>query len=327
MAVGQRPVALGICQIDRGLGRLHGLAELAVGGLGRGQRVQRQRDPAVSSLSTTCWAKIIAASGSRIWGSGLVAKAQAMKFQACTASLCLPRASNCPPNCSARPPLRLRQPGQQGPKTLFALAILTPLEPLVARPAYCRSVDRVPAGQFQRDQHCSQDTRSASSEFLRAMAILANPKQAWLKLLIVSRSFTLSESSFRISRYWSSALSSSFNRDIDLAEVQAGFQQGRIESTASSNCAMAASRFVLPLPELFCPCRFGRVGLAFGLRLAGFRFALLASPQQHAAEIIAGPRGDRLQSTAWVKCHSALSRNSSASFSLPSFSACVAASE
>ena len=118
-------------------------------------------------------------------------------------------------------------------------------------------------------------------------------------------------------------------RHIDLAEVQAGFQQGRVQFDGLFELIDGGVEFRLrQFLELFCLGRFGRVGLALGLRRAGVRIELLAPPQQHAAEIIAGPRRNRFQvARRWFKCHSALSRYSAASFSLPSACACVAASE
>ena len=160
--------------------------ELAAGGQGRGQRVQRQRVLLLGHLHDML-GKSIAASGSRICGSGLVANAQARKFQASTASLVLPAASNCPPNCSAM--VRRCGAGSTASKGQRHFS------PSRYSPRWNRWLA----------SNCSRGRRSrgfcvpaparrnsmASSEFLRAMAILARPKQAWLKLLIVSRSLTL----------------------------------------------------------------------------------------------------------------------------------------
>ena len=130
-------------------------------------------DPVASLCPTTCRARSIAAWGSRMRGSGLVANAQAMKFQARTASLVLPAASNCLPNCSATVrPLLPRHHGQQEPKTLFALAILALLE-TAGRPAIAAQPAFWGFSWIASCRHLM-----ASSGFLRTRATLAMPKQA-----------------------------------------------------------------------------------------------------------------------------------------------------
>ena len=194
--LGQRLVALGIRQIDRGLGRLHGLAELAAGGLGRGQRVDRQRILSASScLPRLPGQVLIASSGSRMLGFGTGGKDPGQEVPglhrflvfAGGFELSAELVRQVPPlSAAAARPARAKDTSR--PRDTRPAR--TAGRPAIAAPRRSGDSVRAPAAEISM----------ASSDFLRAMAILAKPKQAWLKLLIVSAVLDAFRCSFRISR-------------------------------------------------------------------------------------------------------------------------------
>ena len=125
-----------------------GLVELAAGGQGRGQRIERQRVLLLRHLTTHAGPRVHRRFRiEEMWGSGLVAKAQARSSRPAPLPCVCRRLRTA---CRIAPPRRAaaaRQHGQQGPKTLLALAILAPLEPLAGQQLQRSDVLGI---QFQR---------------------------------------------------------------------------------------------------------------------------------------------------------------------------------